>query len=114
LAAVDDPGLRLERRSEGARHTLTLTGELDLATVADLDGMIEQACSDGAAELVLELRGLSFMDSTGLSAILAAHERCAEHGCELLLTRPQRTVERLLELTGVIGRLRFLDPPAGS
>ena len=111
LPAVHDPGLRLARRSEGTRHTLSLTGELDLSTVAELGEMIEQACSEGAVELVLDLRELSFMDSTGLSAILTAKERCDAHGCALLLTTPQPNVRRLLELTGVLSRLRFVDPP---
>jgi anti-anti-sigma factor len=101
-------GLTVERRSDGRRQIVALAGELDLSTVADLEARIEEACSDGAGELVLDLEELSFMDSTGLSAILTTQDRCEGQGCELLLTEAQPAVHRLFELTGVLSRLRFL------
>jgi anti-anti-sigma factor len=58
---------------------------------------------------VLDLEELSFMDSTGLRAVLMSREHCERHGCELYLARPQPTVLRLLELTGVLPRLRLLE-----
>ena len=106
------PGLSLDARSEGRRHTLLLAGELDLATAPELEGMTEQACANGAAELVLDLRDLAFIDSTGLRAILRARERCEAHRCELFLTPGPPAVQRLFELTGLLERLPFLEPPA--
>ncbi|HEV7584539.1 MAG TPA: STAS domain-containing protein [Solirubrobacteraceae bacterium] len=108
---MSHPGLRVEGHADGRRHTVALMGELDLSTADELEARIEQACSDGAGELVLDLQELSFMDSTGLRAILGARERCEGHGCELFLTRAQPAVLRLLQLTGVLPRLRFLEPP---
>ncbi|HEX4189122.1 MAG TPA: STAS domain-containing protein [Solirubrobacteraceae bacterium] len=108
-AAMPEPGLRLESRVEGRRHTIALRGELDLSTVDELEAMMAGACSNGAGELVLDLDGLSFMDSTGVRAALIAAERCEEHGCELLLARPRPPVRRLLELTGVLPRLRLIE-----
>jgi anti-anti-sigma factor len=106
------PGLTVERRSHGRREIVALAGELDLSTVAELEAGIEEACSNGAGELVLDLEELSFMDSTGLSAILTTQDRCAGQGCELLLSGAQPAVHRLFELTGVLSCLRFLEPPA--
>jgi anti-anti-sigma factor len=89
-----------------------LAGELDLATAPQLEAMTEQLCSNGARELVLDLREVAFIDSTGLRAILRAREHCEGHRCELFLTPGQPAVQRLFELTGVLDRLPFLEPPA--
>jgi len=46
------------------------------------------------------MTGTTFCDSTGISALLLAHERAAHNGTELRLLRPLRTVARVLEMTG--------------
>jgi anti-sigma B factor antagonist len=109
---MSERGLRLESRSDGRRHTIALAGELDLSTARELEAITAEVCAGGAGEVVFDLEELSFMDSTGLRAVLIARERCERHGCELLLARPQPAVLRLLQLTGLYGRLRFLEPPA--
>jgi anti-anti-sigma factor len=105
------PGLSVTSQAEGRRHTLVLAGELDLATAIELDARTEQACASGAGELVLDLRELVFIDSSGLRAILRAQERCDSHRCELFLTPGPPAVQRLFELTGLLERLPFLEPP---
>jgi anti-sigma B factor antagonist len=104
-------GLSVKAQSEGRRHTLALAGELDIATVPELDAMTERVCADGAGELVLDLRELAFIDSTGLRAILRAREQCEAHRCQLFLTPGPPAVQRLFELTGLLERLPFLEPP---
>jgi anti-anti-sigma factor len=104
-------GLSVKARADGRRHTLVLAGELDLATVPELDTMTERACADGAGELVLDLRELVFIDSTGLRAILRALQHCEAHRCQLFLTPGPPAVQRLFELTGLLERLPFLEPP---
>jgi anti-anti-sigma factor len=58
---------------------------------------------------VLDLRGVTFMDSAGLKAILRASEFAESHGHTLVLRRGPRQVQRLIELTGVRDRLTFED-----
>jgi stage II sporulation protein AA (anti-sigma F factor antagonist) len=106
---MPQPGLSLTARADGRRHVITLSGELDLATAEVLESSVAEACSDGARELLLDLEQLRFMDSTGLRAVLMARERCEGDGCELYLARPQRAVRQLLELTGVLPRLRLIE-----
>jgi anti-anti-sigma factor len=108
---VPHPGLSVKAQAEGRRHTLVLAGELDLATAPELDAKTEQACANGAGELVLDLRELAFIDSTGLRAILRAQEHCEAHRCELFLTPGPPAVQRLFELTGLLERLAFREPP---
>ena len=92
--------------------TLALAGELDLATAPDLEAMIRSLCGDGACEIVLDLSQVSFLDSSGLRAILAATTLCEEHSCRLVLTRPREPVQRLFELTGLLDKLSFRPRPA--
>jgi anti-anti-sigma factor len=88
-------------------HTLSLVGELDVATAPELQAAIDRLCEAGASEIVLDLHELSFIDSVGLRVILMSRELCERHGCDFSLTRAQPHAQQLFELTGVIGRLSF-------
>ena len=100
----------LRERADGDRRTLAIAGELDLATVPELEARAEQLSAEGR-ELVFDLGELAFIDSTGLLAILRTRELCAERGCRFFLTPGPPTVQRLFELTGLLERLPFLDAP---
>ena len=100
----------IEDRDEGSRHTLLLRGELDIASAPALEGAFQQLCQSDAQELVLDLRELTFMDSTGLNAILKCRTLSAEHRCDLGILPGPRPVQRVFELTQVLDRLPFRDP----
>jgi anti-anti-sigma factor len=108
------PGeLQLRDEAEDARHTLALVGEMDFLTAPTLEARVVQLCAAGAGEIVLDLTGLSFIDSRGLMAILLSKKRCESRGCSFSMTRGQDPVQRLFELTGFIDKLPFRDaaPP---
>jgi anti-anti-sigma factor len=86
-----------------------VAGELDLATTPQLEARIEQLRREGGA-VILDLRNLLFIDSTGLRALLRARELCAERQCDFFLIPGPPGVQRLFELTGVLDVLTFLDP----
>jgi anti-sigma B factor antagonist len=92
--------------AEGVR-TISLSGELDVASAQMLEETLLEACSTGASEIVVDLSGVEFMDSTGLSAILKGKALCEAHACAYSLTPAQRPVERVFRTTGVRSRLRF-------
>jgi anti-sigma B factor antagonist len=98
--------LRINTRVHGERHTIFLSGELDIASAQVVEETLAEACSAGAKELVLDMGGIEFMDSTGLRAILRGKTLCEEHQCNYCLTPAQRPVERTLEATGVRAKLR--------
>jgi anti-sigma B factor antagonist len=62
--------------------------------------------------VVVDLREVEFMDSTGLSTIVRAHQRLSEQNCELTLVKGPPQVQRLLDLTGVAERLRLGSEPS--
>ncbi len=99
--------LRMDTRTEGARHTIVLSGELDVASAQMLEESIAEACAAGAKELVLDMGAIEFMDSTGVRAILRGRSSCEAHRCDFHLTPAQRPVEQTLEVTGVRRKLPF-------
>ena len=90
---------------------ITVSGELDLSSSAALEEELERVAASGAERIVIDLRELEFMDSTGLSTLVKAHQRAEETGKEFGLVRGPQQVQRLLSLTGVEERLRLGDTP---
>lgn len=112
LFAAESFGSRLSRRDGIA--WLALGGELDVFTAPTLREAIEEAAPAGSENLVLDLRGLSFLDSSGLAVILAAHERLGgTGGGELrLVIRGSAPVEALFETIGAAEYLNLVDDPS--
>jgi anti-sigma B factor antagonist len=97
-------GLHLRITSEPGNNgglLLHVQGEVDLSTVDLLNEAMADAFDQGAEPLVLDLRGVEFIDSTGLRVMLRARSRAVEQGGSLLLMSPSNAVIRLLELSGV-------------
>ncbi len=87
---------------------LLVEGELDLATAPLLSKQIIDAeCTDGLA-IVLDLSQVSFMDSTGVLALLEADARSRQDGNRLRLCPVAAPVERVLKLSGDYKRLAFI------
>lgn len=101
--------LELRDEVEANRHTLVLSGELDLASSPALEEAIDQLCGDGAEEVVIDLRGLQFIDSTGIRTILRSKDTCGSRECEFALIRGSASTQRLFELTGLDEKLPFRD-----
>ena len=101
--------LSIERHKLADDSTqLTLVGELDLATLHVLEQELDQVAAS-EKRLVLDLRRLEFVDSSGLHALLRADRRFSEAGGQLTIIRGPRAVERLFRLTGLDTRLRIID-----
>ena len=101
----------VEVRTEGQAAIIVVRGELDLATSPELERQLRDLADTGNEQLVIDLRELEFMDSTGLSLIVKAHQRLSEGGRRLSIVRGSQQVQRLLDLTGVSERLQLVDPP---
>jgi anti-anti-sigma factor len=101
----------VEVRKDAATAVVAVRGELDLASGPELEAELDRISAPETQLLVVDLRGLDFMDSTGLSILVRAHQRLAAEGCEMGLVRGSQQVQRLLDLTGVAERLRLVDAP---
>jgi anti-anti-sigma factor len=90
-----------EVRRSGDHAVITLVGELDTATAGTLYEQLAQLAAEGVRHFALNLAELSFIDSTGLSVVVAEHKRAESMGGELIILSPSTRVRRLLELTGL-------------
>jgi anti-sigma B factor antagonist len=111
LPIVNQGNLLIGVSSKDERVVLRLDGELDLASVPTLEHAMTNETFDGMAEIVLDLRGLEFLDSTGLRAILLQDKRSTERGQTFALVRGPEQVQRLLDLTHVNEHLKIVSSP---
>lgn len=101
-------GFYVEISHDGHTVVLRLEGELDTATARELRAALVTAMATDATAVVLDLSGLSFIDSTGIAVFLAASHQAERLGRSLTLRSPGRMVLKVLHLTG-IDRLLAID-----
>lgn len=97
------------RRTPSDGSVLAPVGDLDVANAARLQQEVARILDAGEPALVVDLRGLSFMDSTGLRALLSVDEACQEHGCDFAVIKGPNQVQRLMTITHVAERLTMLE-----
>ncbi len=103
-------GCQLDESSEGVVRVV-MTGELDLATAPDLKRALHRAHARGRL-MVLDLRNVSFCDSTGLELIVRANQQAREEGRRLVIVRGPEQIQRLFALTGVEEQLEIVEDPS--
>jgi anti-anti-sigma factor len=82
---------------------VSLHGDLDLVTADDaLTDVLHRASESADAILILDMSGVTFMDSQGLRALLSARTTLQQRGRELVLRRPPRTAMLVMEICGVL------------
>lgn len=101
---------RFDVRTEEQGTVLELFGELDVASSPTLEAELNRLVD--ARLLVVDLRALEFIDSTGLGVLVRAHHRWQEQGNKLALVKGDGQVERLLVLTGLADRLPIAETAA--
>jgi anti-anti-sigma factor len=104
----------IESLREDGRTTIKLTGELDSATSPLLTAEFELAVTALALdELVIDMEGLSFIDSAGLRALIQIEHAARDRAFALTVERPAPEVTELLETTGIAARLTLGPQHAG-
>ena len=88
---------------------LRLAGELDIASAANLESELGRVEEGRPALIVIDLRPLEFMDSSGLRAIIAADTRARNENRRLVLVRGSERVQRVLSITRLDERLEMVD-----
>jgi anti-sigma B factor antagonist len=96
---------------DGRAH-VTLRGELDLATAPELEQLLIERI-DASQDVVVDLRALEFMDSSGIRVLVAAHTRAGRTGTRVLIVRPEpdSAVAKIVEVAGLDRELNILDGP---
>ncbi len=106
------PSFGIQVVQNGASTRIAPTGELDIATTPALEQAIADATAEPGVTLVLDLRELTFMDSTGLRTLAQTNARAEQDGFTLAIWRGSRQIERVLEISGLGALLPLEDAPA--
>ena len=106
------PGELTVAISSGEESVLVaLAGELDIATAPALEEKLAQL-GDGIARVVLDLRELAFIDSTGLRVVLGLANGLGESSATVAIVKGPEAVQRVFTLTGADRELVMVDDPA--
>ncbi len=97
----------VDTRVEGPHDIVTVSGELDLATAPQLSEAIRSVLVPGRSHLVLDLDQVSFIDSTGLSVLVAAHRRAIREGGSFGLVCNSDRCMRVMHMTGLARLFSF-------
>jgi anti-anti-sigma factor len=106
VARLEPFAVDVQRRDDVA--IVQPRGELDLATVETLHAALDDI--KGAGRLVLDLRGLSFIDCAGLHLLVALHQRAQSDGFQLALLAPAAPADKAIKLVGLDRALPFVAP----
>ena len=82
---------------------IAMRGEIDAIAIPSLSGCLDDAIGAGHRDVVLEMADVTFIDSVGLAAIVAAAKRLAAYEGKLSVRRPIPHVRKLLDITGLSG-----------
>jgi anti-anti-sigma factor len=94
--------LKIERVAMGDMWlALNVVGEVDLATVDQLTTELDAAFEDGSTNVLVDLTGTSFMDSTGLKTLVMAQRRYQDDGRSFAIQVDGGPVSRLIDLSGL-------------
>jgi anti-sigma B factor antagonist len=95
----------------GTGPVLTVSGEIDIQTSPVLEEQLQVVLDRGLSSTVVDLSGVTFLDSTGLSVLISGLRRCQAAGGELRLTGPRPNVRKVLEITGLLDTFQVDNDP---
>lgn len=106
--------MELDVQTKGRAVIARLHGELDLVSALELKQRLEPLLVPGVLTLVLNVEGLTFMDSSGLGVILGRYRQMRELGGDLVLAGAGPMVRNILEISGITRIVALCDVEEGT
>lgn len=97
--------LTVNARTDNGSTLVGVSGEVDVSNAAELREQLEEVLSGDATAVTIDLSQVPYIDSTGIGVLVGAAHRAKDKGVELVVSRPQSNVARVLALLGVSGEL---------
>ncbi len=104
-----DQEFQVEERAGSSPPVIAVSGEIDVATAPQLRECLHRVVARGESTIVIDLLGVSFLDSTALGVLVGALKRCRELGGELLLVVADPRIVKIFEITGLTGVFTIAD-----
>lgn len=93
--------LTVTSRQEGACTVISVSGEIDVYTAPSLKERLNELVADGHYELVVDMAGVEFLDSTGLGVLVGGLKRVRSHDGTLSLVCAQEKILKVFRITGL-------------
>ena len=106
--------LTWEEHRENGMVRLALMGEFDLSNAAQVEDAIREVERDRPSLIVLDLRELTFMDSTGLRVMVSADARARDDSRRLAVVQGPESVHRVFRITGLDDHLEMVETPEAA
>jgi anti-anti-sigma factor len=103
--------LEVASEQQEGRAVVRLSGELDLSTVAQAEAEVRRMEQEEPSLIVLDLRELEFIDSSGLRLVLQTDARAKESGRRLSVVPGNEFVQRVFHVMSLDQRLEFIEAP---
>ncbi len=106
---IADGTLVVRTSKDGATHMISLCGELDLANASTAETALEASLAENPSQVVIDMRELEFIDSTGIALLVAALGNNGNEEKVRFIPSDAPAVARVLDLTGLSERLPLAD-----
>jgi anti-sigma B factor antagonist len=106
---MNDDVVITEQRDDDGSAVVTVRGEIDVASAPQLRGHLHHVCVEGAPKVAVDLRDVTFLDSSALGVLVGALRRCRENEThfQLLITSPR--LLKIFEITGLTSVFDIVD-----
>jgi anti-sigma B factor antagonist len=99
--AATEPAIALTVEHDDRGAVVRVAGDLEFGTAASLRSALIDLAQQGCDPLIVDIEGLDFIDSTGLSLLVQAKQRIEAQGQHFILRNPSARVLRVLEISGL-------------
>ena len=99
----------IEERIDRGLPVIAVVGEIDVATAPQLREALHQVIAQGHPTVVLDLLGVTFLDSTALGVLVGGLKRCRELGGELHVVVTDARIKKIFEITGLVKVFPIVD-----
>lgn len=89
---------------------VVISGELDSSSAPRLISMVHDLASPPVRGIELDCEGVTFLDSSGVRALIVTRKAAAQMGVDLVLVQSSTPVTRVIEMTGLVGLLTGAQP----
>ena len=110
MIGLPDP-FNVDTSEDGDMAIVAVQGEVDMSTALEMDAELARLVDAGWANIVVDLAGVSFIDSTGLRVLVMAHRRLSDLNGVLALRRPRPRVLHLLQIVNLDHVFPIVESP---
>ena len=104
-----DQEFEIEERAGSTPPVIAVSGEIDVATAPQLRECLQRVIAQGESTIVLDLLGVTFLDSTALGVLVGALKRCREAGGDLHIVVADPRIMKIFEITGLTNVFTIAD-----